>query len=416
MKLPENFLLGVATAATQIEGGDTNNSWYDWAKKGGTVDGSSPVRANDHVNRYKDDIALMAKMNMQIYRLGIEWGRIEPEQGVFSTEGIEFYRSILLELKKYDIKPLVTLYHFTVPLWFQDLGAFEKAENNQLFLQYVEYVVENLGDLVAEWITINEPNVYTVNGYFFGIWPPGKKSIQLVRQNYGNLTYCHIKSYELIHTLRQKKGFADTKVSFANHLRIFVPKNKKNIFHVISAKLMEYAFQDSLTRSFSLGKSSFMVPKSLLKGIKPGKYYDFIGINYYTRDAITYFKQDSFEESKKNNLGWEIYPEGIGILAKTLYKEYQAPIYITENGTCDRDDAFRSQFIYDHLKVLLETNVPVERYYHWTFMDNFEWAEGETAPFGLVALNFETQERTIRKSGEYYSQIIETRELLEPPM
>lgn len=412
--LREGLLLGSATAATQIEGGDTNNSWYDWALvSGNIVDGTSPIRAVDHYNRVKSDTELMEKMGLQVYRFGLEWSRIEPEQGKFDKRVIEHYRKELQLLISKNIIPLVTLHHFTNPRWFEHMGAFECVQAPEIFLNFVRYTVAKLADLVGEWITINEPNVYTVNGYIFGSWPPGKKNnIRALSTVYTNMCACHIAAYKEIHRLRYEQGFvADaTRVSFANHLRIFKPQQAWNPLHKISAAFMQNGFQDALTCAMMTGKPSWPVkklPKRVFEiELKPGRYYDFIGLNYYTRDAITIGKQKVFSKAPINDLGWEIYPEGIVELARNLYEKYVAPIYITENGTCDTTDSFRSRYIYDHVKALCESGLPIERYYHWSFTDNFEWAEGESSRFGLIHVDYETQKRTMRKSGEFYSQII----------
>ncbi len=409
-KLPDGMLLGTATAATQIEGGDTNNSWYEWAVKGGVKDGSNPVKANNHYELYKADIELMAKMKMQIYRMGLEWSRIEPGRGSFNQSAIDHYREELMFLKRKGIKVLVTLHHFTNPLWFEQMGAFTHPESPGIFLEYVRYCVTALGDLVDEWITINEPNVYTVNGYFFGSWPPGDKGkFSSVQKVYTNLSVCHILSYKEIHRIQRENGIEGVKISFANHLRVFKAYNWWNPFHQLSSLFFNLAFQKNLTKTCMTGIPCFPVRKKefLSHGITRGRYYDFIGINYYTRGAVRFMKESFFPGKKYNDLGWELYPEGIVKLARELYTTYHAPIYITENGTCDKEDAFRSKYIYDHIKLLCESGLPVERYYYWTFIDNFEWAEGEKAPFGLVELDWETQKRTVRNSGEFYTELIE---------
>ncbi|MFI3257146.1 MAG: family 1 glycosylhydrolase [Spirochaetales bacterium] len=413
-KLKENLLLGTATAATQIEGGDTNNSWYDWSLESTHIaDGTNSLRAVDHYNRVKSDTDIMAKMGMQIYRLGIEWSRIEPQRGQFDDNAIAHYRNETELLIKNGIKPLITLHHFTNPRWFEEMGAFENPESPAIFLDFVRYTVEKLADLVPEWVTVNEPNVYAVNGYIFGTWPPGKKnSLKRLQSVYTNLCACHIGAYKEIHRIRRKKGFSahETRVGFANHVRVFKPKCMWNPLHVITAAFMKKAFQETLTHAMMTGKTSWPVKKLPAKigdiDISGGRYYDFIGINYYTRDAVVTGKYIVFAKTPINDLSWEIYPQGIVELSRRLYAKYSAPIYITENGTCDNADVFRSRYIYEHLKVLCESDLPVERYYHWSFTDNFEWAEGETPRFGLVHVDYETQKRTVKKSGEFYSAVI----------
>ncbi|HCB99658.1 MAG TPA: glycoside hydrolase family 1 protein, partial [Ruminococcaceae bacterium] len=175
---PKGFLFGSATAGAQVEGGDKNSNWYDWAQKGHIKDGSDILRTGDHWNRYREDISLLNQMHHQVYRMGIEWSRIEPQEGHFDEQAIQHYRDMLIRLNENHIRPLVTLFHFTYPIWLDKIGGFESKKVIPLFKRYVRFVVERLGDLVSEFITINEPNVLMLNGYVIGIWPPGKKSLK----------------------------------------------------------------------------------------------------------------------------------------------------------------------------------------------------------------------------------------------
>jgi beta-glucosidase len=396
--------LGVASAATQIEGGSISNSWYDWYQKGHIKDGADPSVANRHYERYAEDAQLMSDMGIGQYRLGLEWARLEPEPGVFDESAFAHYRKELLLLKKHGITPLLTLHHFTNPLWFEHKGAFENANCVDIFLRFAGKVVDELGDIVPEYITINEPNVYATSGYFFGEWPPGQKSLRKSILVMGNMCECHIKAYELIHQKRKAMGFCDTRVSYAHHMRVFAPMNPKNLWHRLSARLMKRLFQTSVSAAFLTGRGGW--PLRRMRGVNRGLYCDFHAVNYYSRTAAAGFSADFLKGVPVNDLGWEIYPDGIVHCANELYALAKLPIYITENGTCDNTDAFRSRYIYEHLKALTESSLPVERYYHWCFTDNFEWTEGISARFGIVHVDYDTQIRTIKKSGEFFSKMI----------
>ncbi|MBR2930118.1 MAG: glycoside hydrolase family 1 protein [Clostridia bacterium] len=419
-KLKEGLLLGTATAGAQIEGGDTNSNWARFSAEGKIADGTSILRATGHWERWREDCELMARMGMQIYRLGIEWSRIEPKRGEFSEEALKRYREEILYLGELGIKPLVTLHHFTHPLWFEDLGGFTSKEAPDLFMRYVERVIDAIGDVAAEYITINEPNVYATNSLFYGQWPPEKRSMGALVRAFTNMTACHVRAYEYIHDRRREMGYDDTKVGFANHLRIFEPKNKKNPWHRLCARLSEWLFQGAITEAMMSGSCRFPVGRA--KGVRKGKYYDFIGINYYSRSTVSGIADGVREGCFKNDLGWEIYHEGLIELARRLGDKYGAPVYVTENGTCDNTDAFRPLFIYEQLKAISESDNPIERYYHWSFVDNFEWKEGESARFGIVHVDYESGERTVKASGRLYSEIIRSggvseevyRELVEP--
>jgi len=194
-------------------------------------------------------------------------------------------------------------------------------------------------------------------------------------------------------------------VSFANHVRVFDAQNPKNSWHLICAKLLERCFQGAVTEAMLTGRLKW--PLKRTKEISTGEYCDFIAINYYTRTTVSGFGDGTKQEAPKNDLGWEIYPEGLIRCAKKIYQMLERPIYITENGTCDNQDTFRCKYIYEHLKVITESDLPITRYYHWCFCDNFEWIEGESARFGLVHINYETEERTVKRAGEFYTRIIE---------
>lgn len=402
--LKDGMLIGSASAATQIEGGELDHSWMDWYHKGRIADGSSPARANDHYNRWREDAQIMRDLGLQIYRLGVEWARIEPQEGVFDEAAIGHYIDEITLLKSYGIKPLVTLHHFTNPMWFERKGAFEKKDNISYFLKFVEKMVKAFGALVNEYITINEPNVYATNGYFFGEWPPGQKSFAKTVTVMSVMAAAHIKAYEKIHAIRNEMGFSDTMVSFANHVRVFTPKNARNPLHRLYATLTELFFQGSLSKAMCLGEFSF--PIKNVENISKGQYCDFIAVNYYTRSTVSKLGDGVRKPAPVNDLGWEIYPEGIVECARKLHAISPMPIYITENGTCDNNDAFRSRYLYEHIKLLCECELPIERYYHWCFCDNFEWVEGESACFGIVKVNYELQERRIKESGHFLSDMI----------
>lgn len=413
--LKHGLLLGTATAATQIEGGDENNNWARFAAEGRVRDKTGPMRACDHYVRWREDIDLMADMGMEIYRFGIEWSRIEPLRGSFSEEALNHYREEIEYMISRGIRPMLTLHHFTNPLWFEDMGGWTADESVDIYLSFAERVIDSLGDLVSDYITINEPNVYVTNSLFYGIWPPEEKSLSALVKAFSNMAAAHVKAYSLIHKKRAEMGKKkeDTLVGFANHLRVFSPKNKFNPLHRLSAVISEYLFQGAITEAMMTGKCRFPVLRR--KGIKRGRYYDFIGINYYSRSTVSGIGNGVREDCYKNDLGWEIYHDGLIQLSNRLSKKYgrEYPVFVTENGTCDNTDAFRARFIFDQLKLISETDNRIERYYHWSFTDNFEWREGESARFGIVHLDYETQKRTIKDSGKFYSDIIKSKGVTE---
>ncbi len=395
--------LGVASAAVQIEGGDRNNSWYDWAQVPGHIaDGSTPLRATDHWNRWREDADLMAGLGIRTYRMGVEWARIEPRPGEYDAEAIAHYREELAYLRERGITPLVTLHHFSNPSWFEADGAFTRADSVDTFLRYVEVVVEGLGDLVDEWVSINEPNVYATGGYLFGEFPPGVKSYRMLRTVLRHLAIAHCRTYTLIHDLRPGPA---TKVGFAHHVRVFDPLSRRNPMHRVLARANAYLFQEALGDAM-LGGAFGRVLGGQPSEVTPGPHYDYLGINYYSRTAVSKMADGTFPAVPVNDLGWEIYPEGIVAVAAALHARYPGPIWVTENGTCDNTDGFRARYLHEHLAAIARSSLPFERYYHWCFVDNWEWALGEVPRFGLVALDYETQQRTVKDSGRFYAEVI----------
>lgn len=403
-RIKEGMKLGVATAATQIEGGQTHSNWNDWYHRGKILDGTDPATGNDHWEKWEADTELMARMGLQIYRFGVEWARLVPAPGEVNEAAVQRYRQEIQALKARNIAPLLTIHHFSNPMWFEKLGGFTKRENLHFYLELVEMVADRFGDLISDYITINEPNVYATNSYFFGIWPPAKKSAGDTIKVMENMAYCHIKAYQILHEKRSAMGCNDTKVGVANHLRVFTPKNPKNLWHRACTGLTEYLFQSALLRAMTLG--DFPFPLHNFAKLPRGTYSDFHGVNYYSRSTISGIGDGVRENCPKTDLGWEIYPAGIVECAQKLQTILTRPLWVTENGTCDRDDRFRSRYLYDHLKAVCESDLPFERYYHWCFCDNFEWIEGNSARFGLVSVDPVTRERRIKESGRFYGEII----------
>lgn len=415
--LPSGFLFGTATASLQIEGGDTNNSWYRWCKQGHVHDGTDCFVADDHWNRVEEDVSLIAALGNNAYRMSLEWSRIEPAEGRFSEEAIAHYRNELRLLVNNGVKPLVTLHHFSNPLWFGDSGGWLDSRAVGRFERYAERVVRAFGDLVTDWITINEPNVFLIMGYAFGVWPPGEKSVAKVLRGARVMAEAHARGYETIHRVQREAWQKQPRVGVAHHLRIYDPVADKPR-HRFAARLYERVTQEMFVRAMTDGTSVWPLGRVDLSATRSehGFLSDFIGINYYTRDMIRFAlspgslfgKQELAPGAETNELGWELYPEGLSRLIHRYWERYRLPILITENGTCDAQDAIRPRYLVDHLEVVAratEAGADVEGYFHWSLMDNFEWVEGLSARFGLYEVDYETQERRLRDSGKLYAEI-----------
>lgn len=400
-RFKENFLLGVSTASTQIEGGEVDNNWQELYNLGLINDNTSPSVADDHYNRWEEDTNLLKEMGMEIYRCGFEWARIEPKMGEYDEEVIGRYRKEIELIISKGIKPLITLHHFSNPMWFERLGGFTKKENVQYFLDYAKKIIEAFGDIISDYVTVNEPNVYASTSFMFGDWYPNHKKFGETFEVISNLAYVHIELYKYIHEYRENKGYGESFVSFANHVRVFDPASSK---YTKTAKLIERLYEKSMSKAFYLGKFEWPLKNNFK--VPEGEYADYIGINYYSRSYISGFTDGAKPNTPKNDLGWEIYPNGIVRATQKQYNLLKRPIWVTENGTCDANDKFRCKYLYDHLKAMHDSKLPFMRYYHWCFLDNWEWKEGQSARFGLVHNNYETQERTIKKSGKFFMEMI----------
>lgn len=403
-----DVLMGVATCAVQIEGGDRNNNWYDWAQQPGTIkDGSSPERATDHWRRWREDTDLMAQLGLQTYRMGLEWSRLEPEQGRFERDVVERYREEIRAVKAAGIVPLVTLHHFTNPSWLQRAGEWTQRSTVERFLEFTRFVVEEFGDLVTDWCTINEPNVYASQSCLWNQAPPTRTGYGAVRAVLRNFAEAHCRAYDLIHEIQP-----EAKVGFAHHMRVFEPLDRRNPMHHVLTKLSSYLFQDAIADAMLLGRFGKVLgqPDTVEAG---RRYFDYLGINYYSRTAVSKLDDGTFPGAPINDLGWEIHPDGLVQCVRELSAKYGGPVWITENGTCDNTDpeAFRCRFLADQLQAMSAANLPVERYYHWCFVDNWEWNDGDEPHFGIVAMDPDTGDRTVKPSGRLYADIIAHRGL-----
>lgn len=418
IQFPNVFQMGSATAATQIEGGDTNSNWYAWSLAGKIKNGESSIVATDHWKRVEEDIALMQELNHEIYRMSIEWSRIEPKEGEWSEEGIDHYRNELILLKEAGIDPLVSLHHFSSPQWFEEKGGWANPKSVTNFVRFVERVTERLGDLIVEYCTINEPNVLVTSSYMDGEFPPGHTDdLKGYFSAAKHLILAHLQSYQRIHEIREEKEFkGETKVGFAHHAAVLTVASK-NPLTQLSRKMMNYSFHTLFVKGFVEGKLSFPIGRGYPQG--EGIYCDFLGINYYSRHiiknswnpALLFGKvtvDETLADNKKNDMGWEIYPMGLSEVIQPLYDAYRLPVYITENGIPDGKDEKRARFIYDHLsqvESLIQSGVDVQRYYYWSLLDNLEWHEGYWPRFGLIEVDYGTLERRIRRSGLFYGEI-----------
>jgi len=410
-ELKPGMMLGVASSATQIDGGNFPHTWSSWYQGGNVKGGADPAIACDHWNRWREDVMLMHQMGIQTYRFSIEWARVEPEEGNFDEAAISRIKEEVMLLIAVGIKPLATLHHFTNPTWFEEKGGWEKEENISFFIRYAQKIVSAMGHLVKEYITINEPNTYAMNGYYTGMWPPGQKKIKAAVNIISVMAQAHIKTYRLIHDIRRSMGFADTEVSVALGMRVYEPKSELSPMDRVSCNLHQKLFQEQIAAALVTGV--FNPPLHNSGKIRKRLYCDFHAVNYFSRSVVSGRTEETRARSNKSDLGTEILPSGIVKCCRFMQDLAPLPIYITANGVCDNTDAFRSKFIFDHLQALCTSDLDVSRYYYWSFTDSFEWNQGTSAKFGLVQTNFANMERTIKESGKFYEEIIRNKKVTE---
>ncbi len=402
----DNFLWGTATASHQVEGGNTNNDWWEWEKAGHIKTGDSSLIACDHYRRFREDFRLVKELNNNSYRFSIEWSRIEPEPGKFNEKEIQHYVEMLQELRALQIEPVLTLHHFTIPTWFSKMGGFLNDKSPEIFSRFVAYVVPFLKDYVNYWITINEPMVLSTLGYFLGMWPPGERSFSLTTRVAKNLLLCHMNANRIIKEIK-----SSSQVSIAHNMLIFEPNNSFNPLDRAIAGFNSFIFNHSFLDAIHSGRIPYPISR--------GEFYsdlrdsiDYIGLNYYTRVFVKFTVKGLFREGErdmpKSDFNQYIYPEGIERLLIDLHTRYGKKIMITEHGIADKEDRWRGEVLkktVEAMKRSTKRGVNIIGYMHWSLMDNFEWNEGYSMKFGLYEVDFETQERKPRKSAEVYKQI-----------
>ncbi len=398
-KFPDGFYWGAATASYQVEGGIDNCDWAEAARAERV-----PVcdRACDHRHRYEEDFDLASELGHNAHRFSVEWASIEPEEGKWNMDEIEHYRKVLNALRARNIKPFITIWHFTLPLWFTESGGFERKDAPEIFARYAAFVVEQLGDLCDHFSTMNEPNVVGSNGWLRGSWPPfkrfaltdlisitnsgrsyearsrrGLKPLFLYFRVMKNLATAHNQAYKAI-----KKVSPDTEVSVVKHVIVFAAN--WNPFNKIKAAFANYSWT-----------SIFMN--------RTHKHCDSIGLNYYF-----YTQFGDKRKWRKTDMDWNFAPDHIYDALMRLSK-YKKPLFVSESGLADDDDSDRAEYIKKQIEGTwraIQDGADVRGHLYWSLMDNYEWALGFEKRFGLIEIDYDTLERKIRPSAYVYKEII----------
>ncbi|MEZ4195222.1 MAG: family 1 glycosylhydrolase [Candidatus Paceibacterota bacterium] len=365
--------------------------------------------ACDHYNRYQSDFDIARELGHTAHRFSVEWARIEPEEGKYNLESIAHYRQVLTALKERNLEPFITLWHFTLPLWFSESGGFERKDAPEIFARYCSFVVSQLGDLCSHFSTMNEPAVFASNGWLRGTWPPFKRFTLTDMVSITNSGRQHEAKYQkglkplflyfkvmktlaLSHNLAYKRIKAvspQTEVSVVKHVIVFDanwnPLNKAKAW--IANYFWTHKFMQRVKNNC-----------------------DSVGLNYYF-----YTQFGDKRQWRKTDMDWNFAPEHIYDALKMLSR-YGKPLFVSEAGLADATDSGRAEYIKRQVEATWQATqdgMDVRGHLYWSLLDNYEWALGFEKRFGLVEINYETLERKIRPSAYVYKKICEDNGIVE---
>jgi beta-glucosidase len=410
----KDFMWGTATAAAQVEGRNQNSTWSAWEQEEGRIkNGDKAGLACDWWGgRWREDFDRAQATYQNAHRLSIAWSRIQPAPDHWDEEALDRYREMLIGLRSRKMTPMVTLHHFSEPLWVAEMGGWENEAIVDLFAAFVRKAVEALMPYCTLWVTINEPNVFATCAYLDGLFPPGKKDIKLALLVLRHMVAAHARAYHIIHELQP-----EARVGTALNYRGFKPASGLPGDRWM-AKILSTIYNDSFPRALKDGVFNVVFKKEHIP--EAAGTQDFLGINYYSVDKVKFSLFSPKTMFTKRTL-----PEG-ALLSETGFianvpeglaesvvwgNQFGVPMIITENGVDDSQGKIRPRYLVEHLHALwrvMNGNYPVEGYFHWSLVDNFEWERGWTQRFGLWGLDLETQARIRRPSVDLYADICRT--------
>ncbi|WP_246158772.1 glycoside hydrolase family 1 protein [Catellatospora sichuanensis] len=381
---PADFLWGAATSAHQVEGGNTNNDWWDFEHHPATAARESSRDGIDHYHRYAADFALLRSLGHNAHRLSLEWSRIEPAPGEFSASAIAHYRRALTALAESGMTPMVTLHHFTLPRWFAVSGGWLGPEAVSLFSRYCRHVAEALGELMPLVCTINEPQMVALHGYLEGYHPPGITNPTLWKRTGRVLLEAHHAAVRAV-----RDGTDRSRTGLAVQLPLLAPVRDDE-----AAVAFHAAMQHEIVDLY-------------LDGLTGPDRGDWLGVQYYRKQWVDPASPTMFAPPpagfRTTQMGWAVYPDG---LRQILHRAADTglPLYVTENGIATEDDAERLDYLQTHLAAVAQAireGVDVRGYLHWSAFDNFEWSEGYGPKFGLISVDHDHDFARIPKPSAY---------------
>jgi beta-glucosidase len=461
--LPDQLLLGVATAAYQIEGashrdGRADSIWDAFSRiPGAVVGGESGERACEHYDRYRDDVALMRELGVQVYRFSTSWARVQPDGRTANPAGLDFYRRLADELLEAGITPWLTLYHWDLPQALQDAGGWPARDTALRFADYAADVHAALGDRVHHWTTLNEPWCSAFLGYLSGEHAPGEQNPQRALDAAHHLLLGHGLATQRLRSLD-----ASLDLGITLNMTVADPVDPHDPADLDAARRIDAQhnrlFLDPIFRgAYPADLVADLDARGLHLPVQEGDLaaiaspIDALGVNYYHGDAVSAHPPagaplSTVAPSERPKLspfpagegihthprglpvtamGWEVQPEGLTRLLLRVDAEYARPagvvLYVTENGAAYTDmpdadgvvdDVERAEFLAQHVSAVadaIDAGADVRGYFYWSLMDNFEWAWGYDKRFGLVRVDYDTQRRTVKRSGRLYQQVIAER-------
>lgn len=444
IRFPADFIWGAATAAYQIEGawnedGKGESVWDRFAHTPGKIkNGDNGDVACDSYRRYREDVALLAQLNLKSYRFSISWPRVQPSgRGAANQKGLDYYKRLVDALLQAGIRPTVTLYHWDLPQALEDEGGWPERDTAERFTDYADIVARALGDRVRHWIVFNEPKTFTGIGYWQGHHAPGRTEPLAFLRATHTVNIAQGMAFRAI-----KRASAQSQVASAFDVAPMFPATQS--YDDIAAAERWHKFQNlwfvhtALNGRYPEGVLPAQLQEELL-GWRAGDEslmrapFDFIGLNYYAPWVVKNAPQGNgvpglntegqwatmLGTHAKTDIGWDIYPRGFyDILMRMARETGHLPIEITENGAAFNTapdstgivhDAARIDYLREHLRAMAQAmadGAPIRAFHYWSLLDNFEWAEGYSQRFGIVHVDFANgQARRIKDSGRWYAQV-----------
>ncbi|HET8910013.1 MAG TPA: GH1 family beta-glucosidase, partial [Ktedonobacteraceae bacterium] len=438
VQFPENFRWGTGTYSYQVEGaanedGRGESIWDRFcATPGKILNGDTGLVACDHYHRYPEDVRLMKELGIQIYNFSMAWPRIIPEgRGQVNQKGLDFYDRLLDTILTAGIDPFATLYHWDLPQALQDqFAGWASRETAYAFAEYVDVVTRHFGDRIHNWLTLNEPAVTAFEGHEDGTHAPGARDPGLAWQTSHHFLLAHGLAVPII----RANGTPKTKVGITLNFTQIDPATEAHAdqaaAHFLDGKWHRWFLDPIFRGSYPtdiLEMLGNLAPKTEAGDLEIiARPLDFLGANYYTRSVVGYGGSpiDNFTSTRTPNaeyteMDWEVYPRGIYKALVRLHHEYHIPhIYLVENGAAFADtisndghihDPRRINYLREHLLQVhqaIAAGVPLAGYSVWSLIDNFEWSEGYSKRFGIIYVDYSSQQRTIKDSGYWYRDVI----------